>query len=216
MIVAARYVAIKIDIRHSRASKDRALLQTRLFSVADALNSDYEHAIQARFVVTHGDEIQGMLKNAGAPCTFRIMERAIDGVYPWEPRFGIGFGELMTPVQATAIGMDGPAWYRASEGLDMSKTRRKYAAFRGLGDGQDFQVDALANLLLHQRARWTEAQRRAIELVEYGMTQAAVAHEFGVSEAAVSNRLAAAGWQFYKDGREAVEQCLQDYALSIP
>ena len=36
------------------------------------------------------------------------------------------------------------------------------------------------------------------------MMQSAVAETLGISESAVSQRLATAGWHFYKDGRVAV------------
>ncbi|HON42083.1 MAG TPA: SatD family protein [Bacillota bacterium] len=209
MIPMGEFVAIKMDMRGSRRIGDRERAQEQFLQVMESLNREFAPSIQARFIVTHGDEAQGMLKREFSPNVLAVMERAMEGVYPVELRFGIGIGTLSTPLQPDAIGMDGQAWHAASRALDLARSRRKHVMFSGFGEQTDEQLCALANLLLHLRNGWSPEQRRAIELVDAGMMQSAAAEALGVSESAISQRLAAAGWHFYKDGRDAVISLLR-------
>ena len=204
MIPRAEFVAVKMDMRSSRRIRDREQAQERFLQVMDALNREFAASIQARFIVTHGDEAQGMLRPETAPDALAAMERAIEGVFPVRLRFGIGMGTLSTPLQPESIGMDGQAWHAANRALDLARSRRKHVMFSGFGEQTDEQLCAVANLLLHLRSGWSPEQRRAIELMDAGMMQSAVAETLGISESAVSQRLATAGWHFYKDGRVAV------------
>lgn len=209
MIPRGEFIAVKMDMRSSRRIRDREQAQEQFLQVMEALNREFAASIQARFVVTHGDEAQGMLKRESAPDVMAVMERAVEGVLPVELRFGIGMGTLSTLLQPDAIGMDGQAWHAASRALDLARSRRKRVMFSGFGEQTDEQLCALANLLLYLRNGWSPEQRRAIELVDVGMMQSSAAEALGVSESAVSQRLAAAGWHFYKDGREAVISLLR-------
>lgn len=209
MIPRAEFVAVKMDMRSSRRIRDRERAQERFLQIMDALNREFAASIQARFIVTHGDEAQGMLKRGSAPDALAAMERATEGVFPVRLRFGIGMGTLSTPLQPDAIGMDGEAWHAASRALSLARSRRKHVVFSGFGEQIDEQLCALTNLLLYLRNGWSPEQRRAIGLVDAGMMQSAAAAALGVSESAISQRLTSAGWHFYRDGREAVADLLR-------
>ena len=209
MIPRAEFVAIKMDMRSSRRIRDREWAQERFLQVMETLNRELAASSQARFIVTHGDEAQGMLKRESAPDVLAAMERAIEGVFPVRLRFGIGMGTLSTPLQPDAIGMDGEAWHAASRALSLARSRRKHVVFSGFGEHVDQQLCALANLLLHMRNGWSPEQRRAIQMVDAGMMQSAAARILGISESAISQRLTSAGWRFYKDGRVAVGNLLR-------
>ncbi|MEA4883933.1 MAG: SatD family protein [Clostridia bacterium] len=208
MVPAGEFVAVKIDIRRSRRIRNREQGQEQFFETVAVLNREFADSIQARFVVTHGDEAQGMLKADAARDAFPIVERATSAMSLAELRFGIGLGALATSLRPEAIGMDGEAWYRAGSALDTAKTRKKYVVFDGFGDQVDKQLCAMANLLLYLRNGWSDQQRRVVELVDAGNTQSAAAALLGVTEAAVSQRLRAAGWHFYRDGRDIMASLL--------
>ncbi len=210
MIPTGKFVAVKMDMRRSRQIPHRELAQERFLETMTTLNKEFEEFIQARFVVTHGDEAQGMLKPGCAHEVFAAMERAVEGVHPVELRFGIGVGQLSTPLRSDAIGMDGPAWHEAGKALRRARSKRKHVAFSGFGERTDRQLAALANLLLHMRNGWSPEQRQAIHLVDAGAIQRAAADALGITESAVSQRLAAGGWHFYRDGRDALVGLLQN------
>jgi len=203
-----KYVAVKIDLRSSRRISDRAEAQERLFATMRALNEEFADAVQSRFIVTHGDEAQGLLRADMASSVVRVMERAVDGMRPQMLRFGIGLGTLATPIQPDAIGMDGEAWYRASEKIADAARERKFVLFSGFGEEADNQSSAMANLLLYLRYRWTDDQQRVIELVEACPTQAVAAERLGISQAAVSKSLRISGWRYYSDGQDALVRIL--------
>lgn len=219
-----RFVAVKCDLVHSRRLKDRSNVQESLLSAVRCTNERFASAIAAEFVVTHGDECQGLLHEGAISQVFEIIEFIIDRMHPVQVRFGIGLGTLSTSLQEKAIGTDGPAWYNAKEALEGAKRERMAARFRGFGvsagscsdsvscANPGFLVDeylsSMASLLLYIRARWPLDLRKLTELLEEGMTQAEVASTRGVSAAAVSKRLTRAGWREYRDGAKAIRRLL--------
>ncbi|MCR4426641.1 MAG: SatD family protein [Firmicutes bacterium] len=204
-----RYIAVKLDIRGSRRTPNRASVQERLFAAMDAVNAAYGEAISAKFVVTHGDEAQGMLWMECAGTLFRIVETMVGAMRPVRLRFGVGVGTLSTPARPEAIGMDGEAWHRAQAAIELAAKERKFIVFRGFGEICDARLGAAANLLLFLSHRWTNDQRRTIAAVEKAPTQSEAAAILKVSPAAVSKSLRTAGWQFYRDGREVLEGMLE-------
>lgn len=225
-----RFVAVKVDLVHSRRLKNRRGVQENLLRAIRETNRRFASAIAADFVVTHGDECQGLLRESGTSHVFGMIELIIDRMHPVQARFGIGLGTLNTSLQEKAIGMDGPAWHNAKEALEGARRERVAARFRGFGlpadshsnspasEDLDFLVDeylsSLASLLLHVRSRWALDLREITELLEEGRTQAEIATSKGVSAAAVSKRLARAGWREYRDGAQAIRQLLDRLAGS--
>lgn len=207
-VYTVKFIAIKLDVVHSRRVADRTQLQAQLFSVTDDNNIRFRKHVQADFIVTHGDEVQGLLKY---PCEdlFAVLERYNDALRPHFVRAGIGLGTLSTPLQTHAIGMDGPAWHRAKEAIETASSDRKFVAFQGFGAGEDAVCTSLGNMLLWQRSRWTDSQRNIIERLDLGMKQKDIAEEMGVSPAAVSKSLTASGWRHYQEARKVMRMYLK-------
>jgi hypothetical protein len=219
-----RFVAVKCDLVHSRHLKDRNHVQDSLLSTIRDINKRFASAIAADFVVTHGDECQGLLHEDAITDVVDIIEFVIDKMYPVQVRFGVGLGTLNTSLRKRAIGMDGPAWYNANEALDGAKRERVAARFKGFGAfigscrdslscadlsfSADQYLSSMLSLLMHVRTRWTLDLRKVTELLQEGKTQVDVAASRGVSAAAVSKRLARAGWREYRDGVLAIRQLL--------
>lgn len=215
LIPRGNYIAVKLDVVRSRRIAERSDFQERLLAVVEDVNTRYTGAVAARFVVTHGDEVQGLLhaESAGGAALIDVVEEFSDALSPQILRTGVGLGTLSTRLQPTAIGMDGPAWHRAKEAIDRAKRERVFIAFSGFdGTGPasvtDATLAALANLLIWQRRRWTPLQRSIISALRQGATQKRAAHSLGISEPAVSKSLHAAGWKHYSDGRAALKTLL--------
>lgn len=206
------YVAVKIDVIRSRQVQDRQRLQELLFQAVDEANRRFGQAIAARFTVTHGDEVQGLLPVAQAANILPLCEHFIDAVAPQRVRFGIGAGDLATQLQPIAIGMDGEAWYRANEAIDRARRQRKSFVMEA-GAGAD-EVNAIVDYFLTHRALWSENQREAVRLLEELGTQQKVAAHLGISRAAVSKRLTGCLWDQYAALREVAIQYLTETAGS--
>lgn len=198
------FIAIKLDLVGSRRLPNRGQTQEKLIAGVAQVNRMFTSSIAAEFIVTHGDEIQGLLFPTAYKASFAIVEYFIDFLLPIDVRFGIGYGALSTKLQEQAIGMDGPVWYNAQRAMVNAKKKRNTIELIGFGKPWDEIATALGNLLCRLRTGWTAQQRRVVNLQEDYSTQSEVAQILGISDAAVSKHLSAAGWRHYEEGREAL------------
>lgn len=207
------YIAVKVDLVRSRRISDRYGVQERLFDLVDRVNRTFGSIIQADFVVTHGDEIQGLLHDGTAEL-LDVMELFVEEMKPHDLRFGIGRGTIATRLRRTAVGMDGPAWHLALDAIEQTKKELKIASFQGFGRRRDDMLRSLVNLLFWQRARWSAQQREVVLLAASDGSQKAIARRLGISQAAVSKRLRAAGWRYYEDARNTAKGLLSQTGKS--
>jgi hypothetical protein len=184
----------------------RAELQASLVGALDRLNASLGDALLARFLVTLGDELQGLLADPRVlPDVLWEIEIAADGV---PLRWGIGHGPLTTPLRPEALGMDGPAFHRARDAIVLAEDQKRLGGvFRGF-DGQDAVLDGLGRLMHRVRAGMSSTQRSTVSLLRQGLPQNEVAAWRGVSPQAVSQAVAAAGWEAYREGEEAMRAAL--------
>lgn len=206
------YIALKLDMIRSRKLSKRDLVQKQFLSTATEINKKFNGVLEAEFIVTHGDEAQALLKKSNAHMTMRIFEFLSISMKETHFRCGIGLGTLSTSVQKRAIGMDGIAWQNAKEAIQCAKKERQVIHFKGFGPLMQTHLNALGNLLCYLQMRWTKEQIEAIRLLTQFSTQKEIAACLGISEAAVSKRLAVAGWQHYYAGRQSLELLLKQVA----
>lgn len=69
-----------------------------LHAVLEELNTAYRDTIASRFIITFGDEFQGLL--SAADHVLDMIQLIQIRMYPVAIRFGIGIGELSTPIQS--------------------------------------------------------------------------------------------------------------------
>ncbi len=195
--IRQRYLAIIADMVRSRdvAPARRPLLQRRFADLIVSLNRDYCRTIAARFVITLGDEFQGLL-HASAIIPDLIWR--LEQEFPQrELRLGIGLGALDTPLQKSAINIDGPALHAARAAIQAAKQRKVLGGvFRGFGH-LDPVLDGIARQLWFQRARWTASQRMIANLLRQGFSQVKVARKLRIRPQVVSRQAIAAGWPQY-------------------
>lgn len=61
-----QYYAIIGDIKRSKKIENRCEIQEKLKKILDNVNSIYNNDISAKFLITLGDEFQGLLENNGS------------------------------------------------------------------------------------------------------------------------------------------------------
>lgn len=207
----SRTTAVIGDLSGSRnlERSRRQEVQGCLTDLLEELNDDLQAALVSRFTVTLGDEFQGLLcRPAAITEVLWRLRRELPAVRLW---MGVGHGGLDTPLRPRAIGMDGPAFHRAREGVERA---RKEAIHGGVFVGfglDDTLLTGLARLLDHHRHSFTAAQIEAIDRVRDGRAQSEVAAELGVTQQAISKRLKAAAWDVYRMGEAALEDLLARY-----
>jgi len=203
-----RYLAVIGDIRASREHEGRAALQRTLVAGLESVNREFAEALAARFVVTLGDEFQGLLGEAG-PAVEVLM--ALDNVLRGVPlRYALGWGTLSTPLREEAVGIDGPCFHRAREAMVLAKKEDRDIVVSGFGR-DDGTLNALFSLVGVIRSGWKPVQRETVEAVRRAATSREVAAARGVAESTVSKALRAAHYRPVLAGEQAIADIMRRY-----
>lgn len=190
-----RYCALIGDIIGSRelAPEARSGLQARLKHVLEEINEEFKMDIAAQFLITLGDEFQGLLYLAEP--VLEIIERIDRAAYPSRIRYGIGIGELSTPVaDEAALGADGPAYHLARDGVDALRAQRTqgFPVLVRTGGPEEHLLDGLCLLLNEMASSWSEKQRECVRMMRQLGEQLAVAERLDMAPSTVSRTLARA------------------------
>ncbi len=208
------YIAIIGDIVQSKELKDRKECQKKFMTVLNAINKKYAEGIASKFMITLGDEFQGLLKNGTD--TMRIVSEIEMKMYPVQIRFGIGIGKITTDINSEIpLGADGPAYYHARkmiEAIKGTEKRNKTSDSNILIASEDNAVvDTLLNTILSLcttvRKKWTDRQREiAFDCIEYGDNQVKAAERLGISQSSVQKSLSNSGYYSYKNAMDIVSE----------
>ncbi len=183
------FMAIIGDLVRSRDLVDRSSVQERLRSVLTKVNDHFSDQIRSRFVITVGDEFQGLV----AP-GFPVDELwwFYNGLMRPEvaTRFGFGIGLLATRLLPEAVGMDGPCFYAARQAIEEARSENRSFCFSV--DGNPDATDALndASLLVCRVMEdWTPVQWETVSLFAQLGEKARVAERRGVTKQSVDDVL---------------------------
>lgn len=196
-------VALIVDIIGSRLMADREAAQRALDAAVAEVGSDLPVAVAA-LLPTVGDELQGVYPSLNtAMATTLLIQLTLPDIV--ECRFGLGIGEAGEIPSATGDIAEGSAWWAARPAIDHvhEMQQRAVPSMRTwvMADaGEDRSVqDAVrsANAYLLARdqvvGQMSERARRLTRGRCFGVTQRELAEQEGISQAAVSQILAAAG-----------------------
>ena len=196
-------IALIADMVKSRVltRSQRPAVQHRFHELVVFLNKKYAKHILARFVITLGDEFQGLLRSATPvpdllwDIDCRFSDRRL--------RVGLGFGLLDTPLQKEALNIDGPALHFARAAIELAAEKRSYGGvFLGFAD-MDTVLNGIARILSFHRSRLTAQQLKIAELLRQGRSQSDVARELQIFQQAVSKQVIAFGWWPYTEAESA-------------
>ena len=212
-----QYIAIIGDIKNSRKIDNRKEVQTKLNGVLDEINQTYCEEIAAGFLITLGDEFQGLLLNGKS--VMKMIQKIEKSMYPIELRYGIGIGTITTDINAeVALGADGPAFYKARNAIDCLKANenKKCTALSDIRieseDGsfhQNLLLNTIFELLKSVKDQWTDRQREIIwDMLEHQNGQNHAAERLGISQPTVQKGLAKGNYYIYKNAVENIEKVL--------
>ena len=126
--MSANFVAIIIDIQHSRKYDDdqRFYMQDKLFSIIQFINEYYFKELVKKFEFSSGDSIQALFNNVSDAFSCYCFIR--DLFYPYQVRCGIGYGKLNQKIldknyHSTNI-LDGEAYHYAISALNDCKLEK--------------------------------------------------------------------------------------------
>jgi len=204
------FLAVIGDIKRSRRDPDRAATQHRLEAALAAVNDAGGDDLASRFVVTVGDEFQGLLRRPGAG--MGILARIEDELGDTPLRFGLGWGVLSTALQPQALGMDGPCFHNARAALEQAKRGDRRTVVCGFGDEPDRAVNGVLQLMNGVRERWKPAQRETVRLMRASELQKDVAELRNVSNSVVSETLKSALYRQVMDAEESIRFFMDHFA----
>lgn len=208
-------IAVIGDVVRSRglAGSQRQRVQLGLEDLAATINKRYRRAVAARFLVTLGDEFQGVLKRAEIlPDLIWDMERSLPNA---DVRIGIGFGTLNPPFKPVALGMDGSAFHAARQAIELARKHKLQGGlFAGFGETDDLVLNGFARLLRDVRQQLTKGQLYTLTLLRQGRTQAQIATELRISRQAVSKRAKGASWDAFLEGERGWTAALKAFDVS--
>lgn len=205
------YTAVIGDIVQSRALKRRDVAQRAFLGAIEHLNEALEDDIAAKAIVLRGDDFQLLLQSPDRlPEVIWIMS----ALRPVEVRFGVGIGELKTPLQEYAIGADGPAWHEARKAIEAAhKLKSSPIVVRGLSERDEGPGNALLRSYYHLVAQMTAKQRELVELARTGAKQQYIAERLGISQPTVATGLQKAEYELQTFVAGAAKQLLGRYTL---
>jgi len=203
-----RYIAVIGDIVDSRKLQNRGEVQKNLKRVLEEVNEKYDGVIASKFMITLGDEFQGLLL-PDADVMDIIFGVELE-MYPVRLRFGVGLGEMWTEIDRDMpLGADGPAYHRARTAIERIKRQEKANEAVGTNisvmpfDGCDYDVliNTALSLCYAIRSKWTARQWEIIRCYAVcGASQAEAAKKLGIAQSNVSRALINSGYYTYFDG----------------
>ena len=212
------YVAIIGDIIHSKSILNRRNIQIKLKDVLEQINKEYIQEVSAKFIITLGDEFQGLLSSTNN--ILQIIDRIQFEMYPVRIRFGIGFGEIETEIiKDMAIGADGPAYHYAREMINYIKICEKGKMFgsTNIMFKSDTHIDLITlinsslQLCSYLERNWTDKQRILLKLMILKQKkQQEAATELGIEQSSVQRRLKAAGYYDYISVKASINTILRE------
>lgn len=215
------FVAIIGDIRNSRNIDNRKNIQDQLKIVLENINVKYQKDIVSKFVITLGDEFQGVLVNSRQ--ILKIIEEIKMQLFPVELRFGIGIGKITTDIDTEmALGADGPGYYNARNAIDKLKENEKKnkTVLSDLRIDIDFNdsrvnlINTIFELIKTIETNWTGRQRQIIwDMRRHQDGQIKVAERLGIEQPTVQKALAKAKYYVYVKTMQTVEDTLEEMNL---
>lgn len=216
------FVAIIGDIKESKKIENRNEVQKKLRQVLTEINEKYDNDIYSRFIITLGDEFQGLLCNGAN--TMNIISEIERKMYPVKIRFGVGAGAITTDIsREMSIGADGPAYYKARNALetlkDNEKKKQKNASAIGFeadghnrhNNGTEIMINTILSLLTAIKDSWSDRQREIIwDMQEHNDSQVDTAGRLKIKQPAVQKSLSKGKYYAYKDALDTVGKALSE------
>ncbi|PQZ93775.1 hypothetical protein CQ018_08970 [Arthrobacter sp. MYb227] len=194
-------IVMTIDQRKSRTNPDK------VESLLQWLSRSYR--VMRGFERTAGDEVQGVL---GDGVTAARIALAVAATGDWS--VGIGIGAVESPLPEQTRAGRGLAFENARDAVDRAKKSGGAIAVSGPGN-EAGRIEAELQLISILESRRSESSAEAGRLVVEGMTQYEIAVKLGISQQAVSQRLASGLWHETEKLATYAAQALEEYSRIV-
>ena len=213
------FYALIGDMVKSRmlSSDERNKAQILLRNELDRLNRERADQIAANFLITLGDECQGLMLITGDPVTAAL--DLIHAFLPYQIRFAIGCGDIFTKINPeAAIGADGPAFHRARRVIEEMKHEYDARIRFGLSDiEEEEKINTIAMLCDRLASGWTSKQEDLVftmlnaRISGSRKTQTEISEIKKIGQSTVASQLKAAGFREYLAGIQLIRKMVISY-----
>ena len=178
-------IAMIGDIVQSRNINDRAGAQAALKKVLMELNETPSNLLSP-YTITLGDEFQCLKEKADG--AFHDILQILVAMHPQKIRFSLGIGELVTDVNPEmAIGMDGPVFHNARDGMEALKNSQSLITIRGITNVSAQLANHALALVSRNFQKWNKRQLEIMRaMLGTDATMSEVAENLGITKQAVS------------------------------
>lgn len=208
------YCAVIGDIKYSKALEDRSLVQDKLNQALIYINSKYKTGIAANFLITLGDEFQGLLIDADN--LLDIIQYIQRIMFPVEIRFGVGLGKITTKINMdAAIGADGPAFWAARDAITRihsdEQCYKKQApdAMIDIYFSNSYRIQEINTMLSMMKSiesNWSQGVRLTIwDMLTHNDTQAECAKRLNINKSTVTKRLTQGNYYVYTKAIDVIK-----------
>jgi hypothetical protein len=202
------YCVLLADIVRSRRRSDAAAVQATLERVAGELGQAFESELASALTVTSGDELQALLFRPTR--AFDLAYELTDRLHPLRVRFGVGRGELTTPLRPSTGSLSGPAFYVARDAIDATRRAGRHIQFEGFGDRTE-TFSVVADCAIALVAGWTPAQRESVRAWLSAGSHQAAADQLGRERSTITRNLQRALAPEVQRVRELLRDLLDRY-----
>jgi len=182
MDLTEKRVALVADIVGPRKIQEGITFDGRLVKCLKDLSNRNPHILSPYTLI--GDEIQAVF--SGGNLLFRDAASILSTIHPVKMRFSYGVGTLIKPINPEqAVEMDGPAFYRARDGVNLLKETGYLFTVVGEDVPRVDLVREALNLVSHEMEEWNENRLRTLAMRQEGVAVKEIADELGISDKAV-------------------------------
>jgi len=213
------FFAIIGDIIDSKKIQNRLQVQYDMTTVLNLINEKYTQSVGSKFMITLGDEFQGLL-NDGEYIT-EIIDTIERKMHPISLRFGIGVGSITTKINYDMpVGADGPAYYNARKTIEhIKKSRNKKMEIKSnigieIENGLYFSelINSIFSMSTVIKSRWTPRQREVIEAyIKCDEVQGPAAALLGINQSNVQKALKISGFYEYQRAYKSIAKVLSAF-----
>jgi hypothetical protein len=209
-----QYCVVIADIINSRYILNRLEIQDKYIQLSETLNKKYRSDIASKFIVTMGDEMQGLLEEPNN--IISIIKDMQTTMYPIKLRFGIGIGTINTKIDfENSVRIDGNAYHRARFCIDQIKELNKknpdtYSIMiNSNNEVWDDLVNSNLMLCTALRASWTDKQDKIVNMYELcNKDQGETAKALSVSQSYISKTLKVVLYKNFTDALNTVSNAI--------
>ncbi len=192
------------DIVSSKKINERSSAQRKLKLAFRKLNSSSSNIISP-YTLTLGDEFQAVYKSSEN--IFHDIMFILMKLYPVKIRFSIGVGEITTAInRKQALGMDGPGFYLARDGMDELK-KMAYKINLKTNKSDDISLHRKSLFLLsHMMEGWKKSRLELLTYLYEGFDVNKISKKIKISDKAVYKNIDVGALDLFMDITGIVEE----------